>query len=62
MKHPIDHPRTRKDETRLEHFAELDRKSSGKPAAASEQAFRQPASRSEDSRLKRYTRIERSES
>ena len=62
MKHPIDKRRTRKDESRLEHFADLDRKESGKPAAASEQAFRQPSARSEDGRLKHYTKIERSES
>ena len=62
MKHPIDQRRTRKDESRLEHFAEMDKQESGKPTANTEQAFRQSGARSDDARLKRYTKIERSES
>lgn len=60
-KHIVDGKRKRDDSERLEHYTNIDREKSGKPAPQSEALQREKHTRNPGEKLKRFTDIERRE-
>jgi hypothetical protein len=58
-KHILDSKRTRSDEARLERYAELDRRESGGARPQADAILKEPPKRKDGTRLKHFTKIER---